>query len=604
MLICLACAFHADAQTAARSVLILDQSVPAWPFSQRFINQFRATLGSSKTPVNIYAEVLDLGRFGSPEYEQSLKTFLLTKYRGRHVNVIVTLGTRATELLSHMRPHFLPGVPVVFANFEDPWTSPPGAAEVENRAQATGLFVPLRFANVVRSARIVVPSLRRLVLVGDPFERQPFRRHYAEELREFATDLEITDLSGLALDDVKARISSLPDDAAILYTAIYTDGAGVQYNPAEALRAVSEAANRPIIVDAEVSVGSGAVGGFVVSAIDVARDAAAITSRILDGAAPRDIAPTVRDMAKPVFDARQLKRWNISTATLPANSEIRYAEPNILFDYRLPVAALAALLILQSATIIWLMIERRRRHFAQMEARRRIMEAARMNRVLAAGALSASVGHELNQPLAAILSNAEAAQILLKAEPPDLPEITQILADIRSDDLRAAEIIRRLRALLAKHEPKVEDIDLAPLIHSTVHMIEPEALHRRIHLSFDPGGERLTCRADTVQLQQVVLNLVMNAMDAMNEGERERRLAIDVAPRGNNEILVSVSDTGPGLLDGQTKQVFEPLFTTKKHGTGLGLSIVREIVKSFGGQIWAENRAGGGAVFHFTLPRA
>lgn len=288
---------------------------------------------------------------------------------------------------------------------------------------------------------------------------------------------------------------------------------------------------------------------------------------------------------------------------LPPNSEIQFAATGSWIAGRWQLVVVAAVLILQTATIVWLMIERRRRHFAEMEARRRIIEAARMNRVLAAGALSASVGHELNQPLAAILSNAEAAQMMVKAASPDMAEIAQILADIRRDDLRAAEIFRRLRALLAKTDPKAEDIDPVPLIHETIHMLEPDAFHRGIHLSFHAATEELRCRSDPIQFQQVILNLAVNAMDAMNGSER-RRISIEMAPSGEREVLFSVADTGPGIPQESLKAIFEPLVTTKENGTGLGLSIVETIIKSYGGSIWAENRAGGGAVFHFRLPRA
>jgi signal transduction histidine kinase len=594
----LALPVHSKAEPLPRSVLILDQSVPALPFSQRFANEFRHALSRASTaPLSMYVESLDLGRFGSPEYNALLQAYLQNKYRDRPIGVVVTLGTAAFELLLQLHPDFLASAPVVFTNFDD-------SAVRGIPANATGTIIPLRFRNLVLAARALVPDLKRLALVGDPFERQPYRHHYRQELKEFTGDLEVIDLSGLPLDDVKARVATLPTDAAIIYTAIYTDAAGVQYNTADALQAVSDVANRPIVVDSEVSVGAGATGGIVVSPEDAARESARLAARLLGGETAADIPVDIRDLAKPVFDARQLKRWRVSETLLPAGSEIQFREQPTWRQYGWLIATIAPILLFQTAMIAWLLTEHRRRRVAELEARRRLMEVAQMDRTLTAGAMSASIAHELNQPLSAILSNAEAAEMLLNAPVIDLPQIKEILADIRRDDQRAAEIIRHLRALLKHSELDVQDVDLNELIADTVHMLEPEAADRGVVLSIDRGPDAMRCRADPVHLQQVVLNLAINGMDAMQNSAGRRRLQFQIAAGKNAEVTVSVADTGVGIPPDKLKSIFEPLVTTKQQGTGLGLSIARSIITAYGGKIWAENRAEGGAVFHFTLAQA
>ena len=271
--------------------------------------------------------------------------------------------------------------------------------------------------------------------------------------------------------------------------------------------------------------------------------------------------------------------------------------------YRWQIVTIAAAFLFQSALIGWLIFERHRRQNAEAEARRRLMDAAQMDRALTAGTMSASLAHELNQPLSAILSNAEAAEMMLMASAPDLNELKEILADIRRDDQRAAEIIRNLRRLMKRGDLDVEAVDLNELILGTARMLKHEAADRGVGLTIDCGADEVHCRTNAVCLQQVLLNLAINAMDAMAESPRERRLMFRISAKDECQVTVSVADTGIGIPEDRLKGIFEPLVTTKQQGTGLGLSIARTIISELGGKIWAENRAAGGAIFHFTVPR-
>ncbi len=229
-----------------------------------------------------------------------------------------------------------------------------------------------------------------------------------------------------------------------------------------------------------------------------------------------------------------------------------------------------------------------------------------LNGAAAAGALSASVAHELNQPLATILSNAEAAEMLLAANPPDLTQVKEILADIRHADQRAADIIQHLRKLMKRgREIELQEFDLNDAIGGALDILYPEAKKRGVVLSANGIQEPLPVRADQVQLQQVILNLAANGMDAMaNFTQRAREMTIQTALNGKTEVEVSVTDTGTGIPTDNLNNVFKTFYTTKQQGTGLGLSIARTIVETYGGKIWAENRTEGGAVFRFTLPLA
>jgi signal transduction histidine kinase len=584
-----------------RSVLVLDQSAADSAWYAAFAPVFRSTLrAGSAAHVSIHEEHLDLSRFGGQRHDDLLRNYLRDKFRDRPIDVLVAQGSSSLEFVLRSRGELWPGVPVVFAGVDE---------ETGRRStfpsDVTGTLYQRTFRSAVTTAGLLVPNLKRIALVGDSWERQAVRRHYKDEIPAFAGQFEFIDLIGLPMSEIRKRVAVLPDDTAIIYTSVTLDGAGSTFIPNEGLAAFADVANRPIVVDADTNIGHGGTGGFVATPVPIAQATARLALRVLDGENASTI-PVIRDdFTRPVFDWRQLQRFGISETSLPAGSEIRFRPPGLWDQYRWQAITALAVVLFQAALIAWLLFERRRRQSAQLESRRRLLEVIHLNRTATAGALSASVAHELNQPLGAILSNAEAAEVLLAKDPPDLHLLKDILADIRRDDQRAGDIIRHLRGLLKKDGIELQKFDLNDTIDDAVHILEPEAMKRGVVLSAAPGQAACPVRADQVHVQQVLLNLAANGMDAMlGCAPGKRRLEIRTALNGGSQVEVSVADSGTGIPKDQLNDIFETFYTTKPQGTGLGLSIARTLVETYGGKIWAENRSGGGAVFRFTLPLA
>jgi two-component system sensor kinase FixL len=247
---------------------------------------------------------------------------------------------------------------------------------------------------------------------------------------------------------------------------------------------------------------------------------------------------------------------------------------------------------------------------AELEAQRSRQELAHFTRVSTMGALAASLAHELNQPLTGILANAQAARRFLAATPPDLDEIRSILADIVEDDKRAGEVIERLRELLRKGDAQTVVLDANALVRDVVRLVSSDALIRSTRLEVALRAMPSTVRGDRIQLQQVILNLVVNAMEAMADAAGDQRVVIietaliESAVADGSMVSVSVQDGGTGVDRDLQELMFEPFYTTKKTGMGMGLSISRSIVEAHGGRIWGKNNAGPGATFTFTLPYA
>jgi C4-dicarboxylate-specific signal transduction histidine kinase len=290
---------------------------------------------------------------------------------------------------------------------------------------------------------------------------------------------------------------------------------------------------------------------------------------------------------------------------VPGGSEIRYRDPGVWEQYRWTIVSALGVLGLQTALIIGLVYERRGRRRAEIETRQRTSELAHMNRHATAGELSASIAHELNQPLGAILNNTEAAIAILESPSPNVEEIKRALADIKRDDQRASEIILQLRRLLKKSETDSRDIDLNETVRQVLVLLSAEAASRNVSLHDRLSRQTVRVRADSIQLQQVILNLIVNAIESIDDSASgPRQVVSGTALVDEKWGEVFVADSGPGISPENMTRVFEPLFTTKERGMGMGLSIARTIVEAQGGRIWAENQSGGGAVFHIRLPLA
>ena len=237
----------------------------------------------------------------------------------------------------------------------------------------------------------------------------------------------------------------------------------------------------------------------------------------------------------------------------------------------------------------------------QSELRSRLLEIGRLTRRADAAAIASLFAHELNQPLAAILSNIEAAELDVAGLPaPD--GVKDILSDIRRDSLRSSQIIRHMQNLLRSGEPEMQKVDLNDVAGVVHEILKPYAAEVGVEMKMRPWQGMLAVRADPTWLQQVVLNLALNAMDAtMNELPGQRRVVVETQQVGQSKAGLSVSDTGTGIPARDLANIFEP-FASRRSGSGLVLSTSRGIVEAFGGKIWAMNKVEGGAVFQFTLP--
>ncbi len=585
----------AEAELARpRSMLVLIESDVRGPFYYEVFSALRSTVNVySQSPINIFVENLDFRRFSGPAYEEGLQVYLRSKYSDRPLGVIVAIGSLPLEYALRSAAPW-PGVPIIFSMVDET-----ALARLKVPPEVTGSILKLNFKDMMIAARAVVHDLERIVILGEPWERQTFNRNIPNEIPTAAADVEVLDLTGVPMRQLRKRVAELPDHTAIIYTGIFSDGEGMFYSPADALALVAETANRPIVISTESLLGRGGIGGFLQLPTSVGKETAQLAMRVLDGESGIPIA--VGDNVRPMFDWQQMRRWGVSESSLPAGSEIRFRDPTVWAQYRAQILVIIATLLVQAALIAWLIYEQRRRHLAEVLSRNSMLELTHMNRVATAGEFAASIAHEVSQPLTGIALRASAARRWLTMERPNIEKARAALDEIEAAGHRAAEIIKSLRSMFRKDKTDKLATDINKLIWNVLGLVNIDLRKHQIDLQSELAGQLPSVLGNQVQLQQVILNLIMNAIDSMRSVE-PRVLSVRSKLNGRHSVQVSIEDTGIGIDPANLPRIFKALFTTKQNGMGMGLSICHSIIESHDGRIWVSPGANGGSIFQFELP--
>ena len=393
------------------------------------------------------------------------------------------------------------------------------------------------------------------------------------------------------------------DNVARVVTA--TDGSGRARVPAEVAADVAKISSAPVYASVSTFFGRGIVGGYMDSFEGHGIAAANLAVEILAGK-DLDTLPRLTKAAHVYrVDARQLEKWGLAKSRLPTDAIVSFKQRTVWEQYRWQIMAIAAALLLQTGLIIGLIYEHRRRLVAEIEARRRMSELAHMNRVATAGAVSASIAHELNQPLAAIAANGSAGLRWLAKATPDLDEARAALKSVVECGHRAGELIGSIRSMYQKDDPERSALDVNELVREVMVLLLDQLNRHEISIQTDLFPALPQVSGHRVQLQQVMLNLIMNAAEAMDAvTDRPRVLRVKTEPNEPSSVVITVQDSGPGILPLENvARIFDLFFTTKSHGMGMGLSICRSIVEAHKGRLWASTGPDHGATFHIVLPR-
>jgi signal transduction histidine kinase len=562
--------------------------------------RFREELIRQSTdPVDYYEISLETARFSGAEQEGPFVDYLRALFAQRRLDLVVPVGAPAARFALRHRDQLFGSAPMLFVAMD--LHAMQGAAVTANDAVVAYRFdLPAAVDNILR---VRPQTVDIAVVTGNSDPDRAWVEELRREFQPLAGRVKFVWLDKLSYAELQKLAATLPPWFAIFFTPLQVDVAGVPIEQGRALEGLRAVTSAPIFGAFENLLGRGVVGGPAVSSNELGRRAASVAMRILQGEAPASIETQPLGPGRPVYDWRELRAWNIGENMLPPGSEVRFRERTLWDMYRWQIILVATTLLLQATLITVLLFEHRRRRNAEALARRRMSELAHVNRMATAGELSASLAHEIKQPLAAMVTNANAGLRWLGRMTPNFDEARSAFQRIVADGHRAGQVLGSVRAMFEKDNGKREQVDLNAVIREVLALLEGELRAHRVIVQTDLLDVLPEVSGNRVQLQQVIVNLVMNAVEAMESVEnRPRLLRLKTEVDKMNHVLIRVEDAGPGIDLENIDRIFNAFFTTKVRGIGMGLSICRSIVEAHDGRLWVSPGVDLGSVFQFTVP--
>jgi signal transduction histidine kinase len=567
--------------------IVLEQAVRA-EMQKPFTNQ-----------IEFLDEYLDASHFSDKEHFRLFQDYLDKKYAGQKLDLIMVFPSRDYRLATDLPGAVFPEVPVVFVAVNEMEVPEP-----VRKLKVTGIVQRFDLRGTLGLIMRLQPDTRRIVVIGGTSDMDRATLDRIEEASHALEGIEFDFWTNRPVAELPGAVKSLPEGTVVLLGTVINDVNGRTFFMSQLAQTLAPSASVPVYVLGGWVLGSGAVGGSVVDSEDLGARAGQLALRVLGGVRPEQLPVEVAAKGTPTVDWRALQRWGIQENRVPANGVIRYRPQTLWDQHKNLILVSSSVLLAQAITIAGLLAQRSKRRWAEAEILAQRMELAHVARVSTMGQLSSALTHELNQPLGAILRNTEAAEIILQNDQPNLEEVQAILADIRRDDRRAGDVIDRMRSLFKRRSLVSSRLPLRHLVEETVALARSDAEARQVKMSVQISPLSPMVCGDRVQLQQVLLNLILNGMDAMDTTPRSRRsLVVQVREATDGYLQVAVTDCGTGIAPDDAAHIFEPFFTTKPEGMGMGLAISRTIIEAHGGDIRAERNTPEGTTFTFTLPR-
>ena len=512
----------------------------------------------------------------------------------------MTIAGPAAVFARKYRQRLFPDTPLLLASVDQRYLG-----EAPLRDDEAAVAVLNDFPGVVDDILQVRPRTRTVFMViGSGAISRFWRQRLEAEFGRFQGRLKFIWSDGMPFPELLRSCSTLPADSAIYYFTFGTDAAGAAYADERVIASLRATANAPLFAAHSVFLGQGIVGGRLLDIDEAGQRTSRVAYEILSGAPPRNFRSAPQLPGRPTFDWRELERWDIPETRLPPGSVVNFRAPTLWSEYRGTVLTAGGVLSIQALLIFGLLLERRARLRAEIESRRNLALASDVSRRETMSALTSSIAHELSQPLSAMIHNAEALQLMNETRRATPDVVREVLSDIHADGMLASQIIDRHRTMLRSRQMETKLIDLQTVLNDTLALVAHDMIARHVAVTTRLCADPCPVSGDPVLLEQVFVNLVMNAMDAMvNTPPEQRRITIssDVSDVSGADVEVSVHDAGPGLPADLAGKLFTPFVTTKPQGLGIGLAIAQNLVKAHGGSIDARNHPHGGAVFTVTL---
>ena len=588
-----------------KNILILLSFSPSTPAYKFFMDEIRQKLsqeyGNSYT---LHIEYLETERYPEGKYPKERFDLYNERYRKINLDMLICIGVNVISPIKQNADSYLLNLPTISLDYDFSEFGYYGDFTLNN--QTAVIALKLDFAATLSNALSLFPKTSSIYFISGVarFDNQlsAISEQAAEKIKG---NRNITFIKDTSMDDIIKLVHSLPENSLVFVTSFIMDKKLVPYYNPDAIRIISRETNAPVFHYNNLGVGNGSIGGYILSFNKTGQQIGESAIKILKGTNPNSIKVTEKDYYDHIYDWRELKRFNlINSKLIPKESTILFEEVTFWSKYKWMFGVALLFLILQSAFIANLIrLNRKQKSMTKQvkETENMYRDLLHEDRSLRLGQLTASLSHELNQPLTAIQYSAQAGMRFLKSGDLDPKQTEEIFRNIIEDNKRAAGIISSIRSMMKIETREMQTVNLNSLIEEIINIFHAEASDQHIQIRFRPHDDPVYVFGDNIQIQQVILNFMSNAAIAMEKTNSENKiLEVDQFVE-NGSVTVSVRDSGPGIDETIKEKVFNPFVTSRKSGLGIGLAISKSIIEKHKGEIWADNIKDGGAEFSFRL---
>jgi signal transduction histidine kinase len=557
-------------------------------------------------PVSIVTEYLDLGRTNNEVYGRSIVEMYNQKYNENGIDLIIAVGPGIMPFLKSAGLKMLKNSPLILV---DIYTSKTDS--VNNAYQLNELPVYLNYNYFSLSLNTICrlfPDRKNVYCVnGDGMLDKYYKSILKNSQNNYKGKHEFIDITGISIDSTLSKVSQLDEESMVIIVSYNEDINGLPFTTPEATNLITKISKVPVFILGGDSFprDGGAIGGYVINYSNVGKEFGKAANQIINGFDPKLIDVNSSGFYQYIFDWRELKKWNLlDSKAIPGESTFIFQKKSFFIEYRWYILSFIAFLGVQTIIIIYLV----RAYLTQKKVKKQIIENQEMfnkiireDRLAKMTVLTASLSHELNQPLSGILYNAQAGMRFLEADKLDKEQAKEIFRNIIEDDKRASGIISSVRGLMKLEIRKKEKVIVNSLMDETLDIMRYEILSHGVTIVTKFEDSPIIVFADKIQIQQVLLNFLRNSIDAMEKSNNlDKKIEIGIES-DRNSVNVSVRDSGIGIDKSILDKVFQPFVTTSKTGFGIGLAVSRSIIENHNGEIRAKNIPGGGAEFSFRL---
>jgi signal transduction histidine kinase len=588
-----------------KDILILLAFAPNTPAYRILLDGIRQKLTDEYgDSYNLHMEYLETEKYPKGKYPEERFKVYNRKYEDVSLDLLICVGLDIVSKIKKYGDDHLKNLPAIIIDYDLSRYGMP--YDVTLNIRSTVIRLKMEAGKTISEALDIFPGTSNIYFIcGIGPSDSIYTKISRIESEKLDKRYKISFIYDKSMDEILKIVGNLPANSLIFLSSFNLDKDSVPYHNPESVRLIHKKANAPIFTYSDMGFGEGSFGGIIMSFRKTGILAGETAVRIINGTDPNSIKFSENYCYEYLLDWRELLKWKVTyLKNRKKGSIVMYKEETFFETYKWLLFGGILFLIFQSFLIAALTrMNRKQKQMTKhiVETDRRYRDILREDRILRTGLLSASLSHELNQPLTAILSTAQAGKRFVDSNNTTPELLTGIFDNIVEDDKRAASILKSIRGLMKQETREKEKVDLNNLISEVADLYRSKAIELNSRLNLLLPERRVFVFADAIQIQQVLLNFISNASHSIERiGNIVNIITISEIPE-DGYVTVSVRDYGTGIDESVKDKLFEPFVTSTKEGTGVGLAISRYIIEDHQGKIWAENKSDGGAEFSFKL---